>query len=194
MNKEILNDVPINQLVPYENNYLDHKDNIIHVKNSIKDFGYNKVSIGIDEKGELLYGHCTLQALKELDYENVPMVLEIKGLTEEQKKAFRIADNESARKAEIIMEKLDIEMQYINIDMKQYGLDIMKPLDLDSQAEDFSDLAKEFTDKHGDPALKEKFWMFIELQDNQEFEYFKEKIGKSTGREIDKEKLLLCIK
>lgn len=72
---------------------------------SLQEFGYVKVSIGVDEKNVLLYGHTTLAAFDYLAtlpkeqwgaIENphiIPEVTKIVGLTEDQKKAYRIVDN-----------------------------------------------------------------------------------------------------
>ena len=127
--REVLKDVPLYHIKPYDKNYQDHKDNIDHIANSIKDFGYNKVSITVDEDMIMLTGHGTLGALEKLSYKQVPLVLQISGLSEKQKKAFRIADNESSKAVTINDEFLRLELDDIGLDfdMRDYGLDFELP-------------------------------------------------------------------
>jgi DNA modification methylase len=126
MQREILKDIPLTQVKPYDKNYQDHKNNINHIANSIKDFGYNKVSITVDEDMVMLTGHGTLGALEKLEYKDVPLVLQITGLTANQKKAFRIADNESSKAVGINDDFLKLELDDIGLDfnMEDYGLDL----------------------------------------------------------------------
>ena len=119
---EVLKEVSFNDVIPYDKNYLNHEKNIDHIYNSIRDFGYNKVSVGIDENNIMLYGHGTLEVLKKLDYKHIPLVLRRVGLTKEQKHAYRIADNASAKKASVIVENLKLEIQEIeNFKLEDYG-------------------------------------------------------------------------
>ena len=108
---EILNDVSIDGLKPYPGNIFNHK-NVQDIANSIRDFGYNKLSIGVDEDNVLLYGHGTLEAIKLLEWDKVPMVAKIVGLNDEKKKAYRIADNTTNRNTHIIKNLLQEEMQH----------------------------------------------------------------------------------
>lgn len=122
--REIIKDVPLYQIKSYSKNYQDHNKNVDHIANSIKDFGYNKVSITVDENMEMLTGHGTWLALEKLKHKQVPIVLKITGLSENQKKAFRIADNESSKAVDINNEFLRLELDDIGIEfnMSDYGL------------------------------------------------------------------------
>ena len=126
--KQIIENFKLSELIPYERNYQDHKNNLEHIKNSIKDFGYSKVSIGIDENNILIYGHGTLQALKEIGEDIAPFVMRIEGMSDNQKRSLRIADNESGRGAEMILDNLRLEFEEINMDydLSRYGLDMVK--------------------------------------------------------------------
>ena len=44
MNREILKEVPLYKIKPYHRNYQDHSENIQHIANSIKDFGFGGVN------------------------------------------------------------------------------------------------------------------------------------------------------
>ncbi|GBR74605.1 putative ParB/sulfiredoxin superfamily [Candidatus Termititenax aidoneus] len=49
MRKEILKDFPVEQIIPYERNCQKHDRNVQDIANSLRDFGYLKISILIDE-------------------------------------------------------------------------------------------------------------------------------------------------
>ena len=82
----------INELIPYDSNPREHsKEQIEQVANSIQEFGWT-MPILIDEKNEIIAGHGRLMAGKFLGIKEVPCLI-AKGWTEEQKKAYCIADN-----------------------------------------------------------------------------------------------------
>ena len=64
---------------------------------SIKEFGFTK-PIVCDEKNEILAGHGAYQAALQLGLEKVPVVVRT-GLSQAQKRAYRIADNKLGEKS-----------------------------------------------------------------------------------------------
>lgn len=110
----------INELVPYENNARINDKAVDIVANSIKEFGFKNPCI-IDKNNVLVAGHTRVLACKKLGITKVPCIV-ADDLTEEQIKAFRIADNSSAQVAEWDMDKLMAELETIDYDMAQYGL------------------------------------------------------------------------
>ena len=110
----------INELVPYENNARINDKAIDIVANSIKEFGFKNPCI-IDKNNVLVAGHTRVLACKKLGITKVPCIV-ADDLTEEQIKAFRIADNSSAQVAEWDMDKLMQELNVINYDMAKFGL------------------------------------------------------------------------
>lgn len=126
MEKIFLKNIPANSLKPYDKNYLRHDKNVEFIKNSLQTFGYIKTSIIVDENNILLCGHGTLQAIKLLKWENIPEVIQVKGLTDKQKSAYRIADNSSGKNAEIIIDNLSSELKIIDeeFNMEDFGLDL----------------------------------------------------------------------
>lgn len=81
----------ISRVKPYEKNAKKHpKKQVEQVAASIKEFGFNQ-PIVIDKKGVIIVGHGRLEAAKLLGMTDVP-VIEV-DLTEEQAKAYRLADN-----------------------------------------------------------------------------------------------------
>ena len=79
----------ISGLIPYEYNNKKHSDTQIdRIANSIKEFGFNQ-PIVVDENNIILVGHGRLLAARKLGLTKAP-VLKRSGLTELQKKAYRV--------------------------------------------------------------------------------------------------------
>lgn len=115
--------VSINDLIPYENNPRANDGAVEAVANSIREFGF-RVPIILDREGIIITGHTRLKAAKRLGLETVP-VIRAEDLTPEQVKAFRLADNKVGEIAGWLPELLDAELAELeNIDMSQFGFDI----------------------------------------------------------------------
>lgn len=115
----------INELIPYDNNPRINDEAVEYVKNSIKEFGF-KVPIVIDKDNVIIAGHTRIKASKELGIKDIPCII-ADDLTEEQVKAFRLADNKVAEKSLWDYSKLDEELDSIlNIDMSLFDFDIVE--------------------------------------------------------------------
>ena len=79
------------ELIPYANNPRDNDNAVDAVAKSIEQFGF-KVPIVIDKDNVIIAGHTRLKAAGKLKLEKVPCII-ADDLTEEQIKAFRLADN-----------------------------------------------------------------------------------------------------
>ena len=113
----------IEELKPYKNNPRNNKEAIEYVANSIKEFGF-KVPIIIDKNNEIIAGHTRLLASKELKLKEVPCII-ADDLTEEQVKAFRLADNKVSEIAEWDFDLLEQELEEIqDIDMSMFDFDL----------------------------------------------------------------------
>lgn len=107
-------------IIPYENNPRKNEDAVDAVAASIKEFGF-RVPIVIDKENVIVAGHTRLKAAEKLGLEEVPTTV-ADDLTDEQIKAFRLADNKTAELAGWDFEALDIELFDIDkIDMEQFG-------------------------------------------------------------------------
>lgn len=114
---------PISELKPYDKNPRVNDKAVDYVANSIKEFGF-KVPIVIDKDGVIVAGHTRLKAAEKLGLESVPTIT-ADDLTDEQIKAFRIADNKTAEFSEWNFDFLAEEIQDINdIDMSLFGVDL----------------------------------------------------------------------
>lgn len=120
----------IDKLIPYENNPRFNDDAVEYVVNSIKEFGF-KVPIVIDKDGVIVAGHTRYKASIELGLDEVPCII-ADDLSEEQVKAFRLADNKVSEKAQWNMELLEEELADLDIDMEQYGFEKLEDLNLDN--------------------------------------------------------------
>lgn len=115
----------IDELVPYENNPRINDDAVEYVANSIKEFGF-KVPIVIDKNNVIIAGHTRIKASKELGIEEIPCII-ADDLTEEQIKAFRLADNKVSEKSMWDYSKLDEELKDIfDIDMNLFDFETDK--------------------------------------------------------------------
>ena len=123
----------ISEIVPYENNPR-HNDNAVEaVAASIREFGF-KVPIVIDQNNVIITGHTRLKAANMLGLEKVPCIT-ASDLTDEQIKAFRLADNKVGEIAEWDYGKLEVELSDIDLDMEPFGFD-----DIEIDTGNFKDL------------------------------------------------------
>lgn len=124
----------INELIPYANNPRNNEEAVKYVANSIKEFGF-KVPIIIDKNNEIVAGHTRLKAAKELGLKEVPCII-ADDLTDEQIKAFRLADNKVSEQSQWDFNLLDEELNDLDIDMEVFGFLKEEKLDLDDFFED----------------------------------------------------------
>jgi hypothetical protein len=100
-------------LIPYVNNSRTHSDEQINqVASSIKEFGFTNPVL-IDEQGGVIAGHGRILAAKKLGLEQVPCI-ELNGLTDAQKKAYVIADNQLALNSGWDLDMLKLEIDSLN--------------------------------------------------------------------------------
>ena len=112
----------VKDLKPYEKNPRKNDDAVQYVANSIKEFGF-RVPIVIDSDNNIVCGHTRWKACKKLKIDTVPCVV-ADDLTEEQIRAYRLADNKVGEKAEWDLALLDTELAEIEtIDMTLLGFD-----------------------------------------------------------------------
>ena len=115
----------IDDVIPYDNNPRHNEDAVQYVANSIKEFGF-KVPIVIDKNNVIVTGHTRHKASKLLGLDKVPCI-RADDLTDDQIKAFRIADNKVSEYATWDTSKLNIELAEIELDMLDFGIDITIP-------------------------------------------------------------------
>ena len=115
--------VPITDIIPYENNPRKNADAVQYVKNSIKEFGF-RIPMVLDAENVIVCGHTRFLAAQELGMKEVPCTY-ADDLTEEQIKAFRLADNKTAEISSWDFEKLELELSELpGIDMADFGFEL----------------------------------------------------------------------
>lgn len=126
--------VAVEKLIPYVRNSRTHSDaQVAQIAASIKEFGWTN-PILVDGTNGIIAGHGRLLAARKLGQTEVP-VIELAHMTESQKKAYVIADNQLAMNAGWDTSMLTLELS----DLKEAGfsLDILgfDPKELDNLLE-----------------------------------------------------------
>lgn len=112
----------LTEITPYENNPRKNDEAVKYVAESIKQFGF-KVPIVIDKNNVIVAGHTRYKAAKKLKLEQVPCIV-ADDLTDEQIKAFRLADNKVAEQAEWDFDLLADELdELFDFDMTVFGFE-----------------------------------------------------------------------
>jgi len=86
-----IKDIATDRVIPYARNPRRNDAAVAAVAASIREFGFRQ-PIVVDEDLTVLVGHTRLKAAQSLGLAKVPVHI-AKGLTESQRKAYRIADN-----------------------------------------------------------------------------------------------------
>jgi len=127
----------IDRLIAYKHNAKLHPDSHVdQIANSIEEFTFLD-PVAVDEKGELLEGHGRLLAAKKRGDTTIP-VIQVTGLTEAQKVAYRSTHNKLTMNTGFDPEMLKIDFEFL----QDEGFD----LDLTG----FSELELSFLDEEED--------------------------------------------
>ena len=109
----------IADITPDKNNPRHNSNSIEKVAESIKEFGF-KVPVVVDRNNVIVAGHTRIAAARLLGLEEVPAI-RADDLTDEQIKAYRIADNATGELAGWDFRKLETELEGISQDMAKFG-------------------------------------------------------------------------
>ena len=142
----------IDKIIPYASNARTHSDEqIAQIAASIKAFGFNNPILTDGDKG-IIAGHGRVMAAKKLGLSKVPTI-ELKHLSENQRKAYIIADNRLALSADWDMELLTLEMG----DLQAEGFDLsLIGFNDDELANIFVDKTEGLTDPDAVPDLPDE--------------------------------------
>lgn len=146
----------IKDLHPYKNNVKKHpKEQVEQIANSIKEFGFTQPVL-IDENNNVIAGHGRILGAEKAGLKSVPTVC-LNDLTEEQIKAYRLADNK-LNESDWNLKLLDEELENIfDIDMSLFGFDV------DMTDEEIDEALKEVSFK-----TKEKHEVIIKCKNKEE--------------------------
>lgn len=104
--------IGLDQLVPYQANARTHsRRQIKQIAASMQRFGFLNPVL-VDDGNQIIAGHGRVEAAKTLGFESVPC-LRIGHLSQDEKRAYVLADNRLAEKAGWDRELLAIELQHL---------------------------------------------------------------------------------
>lgn len=134
-------EIKLKDIKPYGKNPRKNDDAVPYVAESIKQFGF-KVPIVIDKNNVIVAGHTRYKAAKKLGFKSVPCII-ADDLTDEQIKAFRLADNKVSEKAEWDLDLLDSEIEGIfDIDMTDFGFELESE-ELEAEEDEYQGIVPE---------------------------------------------------
>ena len=134
----------IERLSPYENNAKLHPDSHIEqIANSIEEFTFLD-PVAVDENGEILEGHGRLLAAKKRGDAVIP-VIQVTGLSDAQKVAYRLAHN-----------KLTMNTGF-DPDMLKLDFEFLQDSDFDLGLTGFGELELSFLDEEEEEEINEPY-------------------------------------
>lgn len=168
---------PVSRLMPYKRNARTHsQEQIAQIAASISEFGFLN-PILVDSSEGIIAGHGRLAAAKELGLIEVPVVV-FDHLTEPQRRAYVIADNQLALQAgwdeELLTDELDA-LQFDGFDLDLLGFDadqLAKLLGDDEQDDEEKEEEEDDTFQRGQPLA-----IILEPEEMRVWRQAKEKIG-----------------
>ena len=111
--------LPVGVLVPYDRNARTHSpEQVNQLMASISEFGFTN-PILVDEKNRVIAGHGRLLAMQAMGATHVPCIV-VDGLTDPQRRALVLADNQLASNAGWDIDMLAQELRDLRVD----GFDI----------------------------------------------------------------------
>ena len=156
--------LPVSEVRPYEKNPRKNADAVKFVKASIEQFGF-KVPIIIDSNRVIVCGHTRLLAAKSLGMSEVPCIM-ADDLTDDQIRAFRLADNKVGEFAEWDMDLLGDELDAIadacDIDMGDFGFDLSEFDNIGLNDEDTEVVEDEVPEEVEPVCKKGEIWLLGE--------------------------------
>ena len=144
--------ISIDKIKMYENNAKEHPNwQIEKLSETIKKIGYRSPII-VDENNMILAGHGRYMALKKLGYSDVQVVRHT-DLTEEDKKAYMIADNQytlnTGFNMEILKQEIE-ELESVDFNTSLLGFD-------EIELQEIMEIEEELlTDKYGSATEEQK--------------------------------------
>lgn len=156
--------IDVNDLKPYDKNAKIHdEEQVQRIANSIKRFGF-RGSISITKDMEIINGHGRHLACKLLKLKRIPCVIE-DDMTEEEIRAFRLADNkanEGGYDTNLLSQELMELSQLGEIDMSEFfsekelnfALDEIGEIDLDGLTEDLKDEVEKISESTAELSKK----------------------------------------
>lgn len=147
--------VSLGALTPYARNSRTHSpEQVKRIAASIREFGFTNPVL-VDGEGTIIAGHGRVLAAEHLQMETVPVV-KLEYMTEQQKRAYVIADNKLALDAGWDEELLRVELEALHADgyaveLTGFGAEELSEIMLDSDED-----AEQYTRKIETPVYEPK--------------------------------------
>jgi DNA modification methylase len=116
----LIDTVDIGSIIPYARNPRRNESAVAKVAASLREFGWRQ-PIVVDAEMVVVAGHTRLEAARSLGMDEVPIHIAT-GLTPEQIKAYRLADNRVGQEAEWDEDLLRLELS--ELDAVDFALDL----------------------------------------------------------------------
>lgn len=183
ISKKELKNVKLSELIPYKKNPRINDPAVRNVRKSLEEYGYIKNSIVVDENLVLITGHTTLKAMQSLGWKDAPQVTQVTGLTEKQKKGYRIADNKTGELSEwdntLLLDELeDLEGVFTGFEKEDIAT-----LELDEIPYELDELLEELDIKN---AIETPIWITIRAPEHLKSELEKALEDISSEAHIEK--------
>lgn len=119
----------LQEIIPYDRNPRKNEKAVNAVAESIRQCGY-VAPIIVDEDGVILAGHTRYKALQKLGRQEVQVVVK-EGLSEEQKRKYRLLDNKTSELADWDLDLLSSELEGLDFgaldEMLDWGVEVTPP-------------------------------------------------------------------
>lgn len=180
--------IKVDEIIPYADNAKLHPERQIEqIRSSILEFGFND-PIAIDENNVVIEGNGRLMAIKDLGYKEVDCI-RIKGLTEDQQRAYILVHNKLTMNTGFDIEILNKELEKIkSIDMKQFDFEIDIDFDNDIDTGDGNQYSHKVEIPQYEPTGECPD--IYELCDSGKADSFLEEIGEANVTDDEKDFLI----
>ena len=145
-----MQEVSLDLLKPYERNAKIHgEDQIAKLMDSIREFGFLSPCLVERDTFNLIAGHGRVEAAKRLGMDKVPCVF-VEDISEEQRKAYILADNRLSELGEWDMDMVNVELS----ELDEMGFDVsLTGFDFEAEAPEITE--DDFEEReHAEPRAK----------------------------------------
>lgn len=149
MNKLVIKYRKVKDLIPYARNSRIHSDaQVAQIAASIREFGF-RTAVLVDGDNGIIAGHGRVLAARKLGMDEVPTV-DGSDLTDNQRRAYVIADNKIALNAEwdkemLLLEVADLEDAGVDIGILAFDSSELESKDIDYSVLDGEDVNTQIT-------------------------------------------------
>jgi ParB-like chromosome segregation protein Spo0J len=166
----------VSELVPYARNARRHSaKQVAQLAKSIEQWGWT-VPVLVDGAGEIIAGHARVMAAKKLGIESVPVMVAT-GWSDEQRRAYVLADNQLALNSEWDKDLLGLELEGLT----EAGFDVaLAGFEPDGEA------AEEGSPELEDVGIARRFWISVQgpLEAQAEALHTLKELAKVSGIEV----------